>query len=215
LLDAHAQKRYIELDQYTIHTLQDKYGNLFINIQKLLESPAESKQYLQSVFASKVAHDFYLPNLSNSIEKLRKMAEYRLEVKEQFQQLSFIEIFLGEGVINKITSLDFKKLAIGYDIKFASEYIRVVVQKIVSRCSAFQLDALYKPLLHEPSLSGLQIYLKGEIAKQIHQRTSVAKMFYSIVRGRKKEYDSLRRLKKGMHKSSKLNLASKKQNTNN
>lgn len=214
-VDIHVQKRYIELDQYTIHTLQDKYSNLFINIQKLLEHPEESKQYLQSVLASKVAHDFYLPNLSNSIDKLRKMAEYRLEVKEQFQQLSLIEIFLGDRVINKIISLDFKKLTIGYDIKNASDYIRVVVQKIVSMCTAFQLDALYKPLLHEQNLSKLQVHLKNQITKQIHQRTSVAKMVYSIVRGRKKEYDSLRRLKKGIHRSDKLNLSSQKQNTNN
>ncbi|MDP5082696.1 MAG: hypothetical protein NWP61_00455 [Rickettsiaceae bacterium] len=213
-VDANVQKRYIDLDQYTIHALQDRYSELFTNIQKLFEPNAESKQYLQSVFAAKVAHDFYLPNLSNSIEKLRKMAKYRSEVKEQFQQLNFIEIFLGKGVLNKITSLDFKKLAIGYDIKFASDYVQIIVQKIVSMCNAFQLDALYKQLLSEQNLSGLQIHLKNQIVKQIHQRTSVAKMVYSIVRGRKKEYDSLRRLKKGIHQSSKLNSSNKTKNIN-
>ena len=117
-------------------------------------------------------------------------------------------------MLNKITSLDFKKLAIGYDIKFASDYVKIIVQKIVSMCNAFQLDALYKQLLSEQNLSGLQIHLKNQIVKQIHQRTSVAKMVYSIVRGRKKEYDSLRRLKKGIHQSSKLNSSNKTKNIN-
>ena len=74
------------------------------------------------------------------------------------------------------------------------------------------LDCFYKPLLHESNLSEIQSYLKAEIAKQIHQRTSVAKMAYSIARGRKKEYDHLRFLKKGIRQSSKGNVSRNNQN---
>tara|TARA_B110000503_G_scaffold143697_1_gene247199 strand:- start:4269 stop:5999 length:1731 start_codon:yes stop_codon:yes gene_type:complete len=200
-LDNRVQKRYIELDQYTIHKLKNRYSNLFVNIQKLFEYTEESKQYLQLIFASKIAHDFYLPNLSNSIKKLRKMAVYRLEVQEQFQQLSFIEIFLGEGLLNKITSLDFIKQTLGHDIKTSSDYVRIIIQKIVAMCSVFQLDVLYKSLLHQQNLLELQTFLKDEIVKKVYQSTSITKMVYSIIRGRKKEYDSLRRLKKRIHKN--------------
>ena len=130
------------------------------------------------------------------------MAVYRLEVQEQFQQLSFIEIFLGEGLLNKITSLDFIKQTLGHDIKTSSDYVKIIIQKIVAMCSVFQLDVLYKSLLHQQNLLELQTFLKDEIVKKVYQSTSIIKMVYSIIRGRKKEYDSLRRLKNRIHKNS-------------
>ena len=46
----------------------------------------------------------------------------------------------------------------------------------------------------------LQIHLKEEIVHQIHKRTSVGKMVFSIMRGKKKEYDKLGHIKKTLKK---------------
>lgn len=195
-LEPHIRKRYAELDKFTIHTLQNKYKELFQNLENLLDNNENGKHYLHDTFVSKLTHDFYLPNLSNSVDKLRKMAKYRQEVREQLSQLKLVNIFLEKGMLNKIQSLDFKKVSMNPEIKAASDYINLLIKEIVSYCSAFQLEVLYKPLVVSKNLSKIQLYLKEEIVKEIHQRTSITKMVYSLVRGRKKEYDRLTHIKK-------------------
>ena len=195
-LESHVRKRYIDLDKFTIHTLQDKYESLFQNLENLLDDNVSGRQYLHDVLVSKLTHDFYLPNLSNSVDKLRNMVEYRKEVRRKLKQLNLVNIFLGKGMLNKIQSLDFKKISINPKIKVASDYVNLLIKEIIGNCSAFQLEVLYRPLVSDKELSKTQLYMKEEIIKEIHQRTSITKMIYSVVRGRKKEYDHLKHIKK-------------------
>ena len=162
----------------------------------LFEDDALGRKFLREGFVTKLASSFYFPNLSNSVDKIRKMAEDKKEVRAQLLELNLSDIFLHPGVLNKITSLDFKKVALNPEIKSPSDFVHALVKHIISVCSAFQLEILYKPLLGLEDLTPLQIYLREEVAKEVRQRTSVAKMMYSIVSGRKKEYDRLGRIKR-------------------
>lgn len=195
-LEASVQKKYLELDKFTIHALQDKYKETFKNTNKLFDKEEDHKSILHKMFIEKVTHDFYLPNLSNSIDKLRKMALLQSEVKSQLSQIDLVDIFIGNDLHNKIESFDFKKVAVNPNIKSSSDYVYAIIKEIITSCSAFQLEILYKPLAKAQSLNDLQKYLKDKVIKQIHQRTSITKMMYSIVRGRKKEYDRLKHVKK-------------------
>ncbi|MBY0533376.1 MAG: hypothetical protein K2P31_00230 [Rickettsiaceae bacterium] len=195
-LEGHIQKRFVELDKYTINSLTTKYRLLLENMLHLFEDDALGRKFLREGFVTKLASSFYFPNLSNSVDKIRKMAEDKKEVRAQLLELNLSDIFLHPGVLNKITSLDFKKVALNPEIKSPSDFVHALVKHIISVCSAFQLEILYKPLLGLEDLTPLQIYLREEVAKEVRQRTSVAKMMYSIVSGRKKEYDRLGRIKR-------------------
>ena len=195
-LEGHIQKRFVELDKYTINSLTTKYRLLLENMLHLFEDDALGRKFLREGFVTKLASSFYFPNLSNSVDKIRKMAEDKKEVRAQLLELNLSDIFLHPGVLNKITSLDFKKVALNPEIKSPSDFVHALVKHIISVCSAFQLEILYKPLLGLEDLTPLQIYLREEVAKEVRQRTSVAKMMYSIVSGGKKEYDRLGRIKK-------------------
>ena len=195
-LEGHIQKRFVELDKYTINSLTTKYRLLLENMLHLFEDDALGRKFLREGFVTKLASSFYFPNLSNSVDKIRKMAEDKKEVRAQLLELNLSDIFLHPGVLNKITSLDFKKVELNPEIKSPSDFVHALVKRIISVCSAFQLEILYKPLLGLEDLTPLQIYLREEVAKEVRQRTSVAKMMYSIVSGGKKEYDRLGRIKK-------------------
>jgi len=195
-LEGHIQKRFVELDKYTINSLTTKYRLLLENMLHLFEDDALGRKFLREGFVTKLASSFYFPNLSNSVDKIRKMAEDKKEVRAQLLELNLSDIFLHPGVLNKITSLDFKKVALNPEIKSPADFVHALVKHIISVCSAFQLEILYKPLLGLEDLTPLQIYLREEVAKEVRQRTSVAKMMYSIVSGGKKEYDRLGRIKK-------------------
>ncbi|GAB4165309.1 MAG: hypothetical protein Tsb006_4810 [Rickettsiaceae bacterium] len=201
-MDSHVQKRYLELDRYATNALRKRYQTLFEKILHLFDNDALGRKFLRESFVAKLTHDFYLPNLLNSVDKIRKLAADRQEVKNRLLDLDLADIFIQPGVLNKITSLDFKKVSLGPDIKSASDFVYALVQKIISDCSPFQLEILYRPLLSREDLTPLQIYLRDEVAKEIRQRMSVAKMVYSIVLGKKKEYDRLDVIKKRVKKES-------------
>jgi len=199
-LEPNIQKRYMELDNFAKTTLQNRYNDLFEKLDLIVEEKEGYIDYIQESFVKKLTRDFYLPNLSNSIDKLRKMADDRATSSELLSQLHLADIFLREGALNKISSLDFKYVSHDYDIKSAEDYVNKIISEIVSKCSAFQLEILYKPLLNNEMHTELQVHLKEEIAHQIHQRTSVGKMVFSIMRGKKKEYDKLGHIKKTLKK---------------
>jgi hypothetical protein len=195
-LEPHVKKRYSELDQYALKFLQQKYFDLFENITNLIEEKDEYKTYLNEVFVSKLASDYYLPNWSNSIERLRIVAKDRKKVKAELLKLNFIEMYQPQ-YLNKITSLNFRRGISETDLKSFTNYISGVIREIVLSCTAFQLEVLYKPLL-SGKLSKTQALLKDEIISQIHQRTSIKQMLYSILVGRKKEYDKLTKIGKNI-----------------
>lgn len=195
-LEGHVQKRFVELDKYTINSLTIKCMALLENMLHLFEDDALGRKFLREGFVAKLTSAFYFPNLSNSVDKIRKMAEDRKEVRSQLLELNLSDIFIHPGVLNKIASLDFKKVALNPEIKSASDFVHALVKHIISVCSAFQLEILYKPLLSREDLTPLQIYLREEVAKEVHQRTSLTKMMYSIISGRKSEYERLGLIKK-------------------
>ncbi len=199
-LEGHIQKRFVELDKYTINSLTARYRALLENMHHLFEDGALGRKFLREGFVAKLSAAFYFPNLSNSVDKIRKMAEDRKEVRAQLMELNLADIFIHPALLNKITTLDFKKVALNPEIKSASDFVHAVVKNIVSACGAFQLEILYKPLLSREDLTPFQVYLRDEVAKEVHQRTSVAKMIYAIVSGRKREYNCLSHIKKKAQK---------------
>lgn len=188
-LEPHIIKRYSELDHYAIRFLQQRYIDLFKNISSLIEEKNEYKLYLNDVFISKLAGEYYLPNCSNSIEKLRTVAKDRKKIKAKLLKLNFVEMYQPQ-YLNKVTSFNFRRGISETDLKSFNDYTAAIIREIVLSCTAFQLESLYKPLL-TGKLFDAQILLKNEIISQIHQRTSIKQMLYSILVGRKKEYDKL------------------------
>ncbi len=200
-LEPNIQKRYVNLDKFAKLIIQNKYIDLFEKIDLIIEKKEGYIGYidiLQELLIKKLAKDFYLPNLSNSIDKLRKMAMYRIEVSRLLSQLNLAEIFLEKRVTNKINSLDFKHISLDSEIKTSTDYVNKLITEIVSKCTASQLEVLYKHLIENKNLTQTQISLKEEICKQLHQRTSVGKMIFSILKGEKKEYNQLKSIKESI-----------------
>jgi hypothetical protein len=197
-LEATIQKQYVELDKFTELTLQKRYRSLFKKLDAIIEEKENYVEYIQELFIKKITKDFYLPNLSNSLDKLRKMRGSKLKVSLLLSQLNLADIFLKDCSLNKILSLDFKHATPGSEIKTPIDYVHKLISNIVSMCSAFQLETLYKPLLNKDLKTETQTYLKEEITRQIHERTSIGKMMLSIARGQKKEFDLLESIKKDL-----------------
>ena len=122
-LEPNIQKRYMDLDNFAKTTLQNRYNDLFEKLDLIVEEKEGYIDYIQELFVKKLTKDFYLPNLSNSIDKLRKMADDRSAASELLSQLHLADIFLREGALNKISSLDFKYVSHDYDIKSAEDYV--------------------------------------------------------------------------------------------
>jgi hypothetical protein len=188
------KKRYTELDQYSIQVLQQKYLRLFQNIANLIEEKNEYKSYLKELLVIKFASDYYMPSLSNSISKLRTLSKDREEIKFELSTLNLIDIYQPQ-YLNKMSSLNFRKGFSDTDLITPENYISGIIREIVLSCNAFQLEELLMPLVNK-KLSKTQSILKNQIISQIHQRTTLKKMLYSIFSGRKKEHDKLKKIAK-------------------
>jgi hypothetical protein len=71
-----------------------------------------------------------------------------------------------------------------------------LIDNICVNINAFQLETLYKSVAYNTKLTAMQLLLIDSIKIQIKQRMTVRKLLYSIVSGKKKEYDKLKLLKK-------------------
>ncbi|WPY01382.1 hypothetical protein Trichorick_01293 [Candidatus Trichorickettsia mobilis] len=193
-LDSQIINRYSELNKFTVFALKSKYLTLFEQIKRLLDDDSEDdKGFLNQILVKRFAQDYYIANASNSIVTLRSIASDRSEIVRQCSEIDFVEIFNPECT-NKITSLNFKKQIMASSIKTVNDYVEVLLKLVTSLCSASQLDCLYRPLLYG-NLTKTQQVLKRELSKQIKQRTTIAKMVYSVFTGKKNEYNRLKVIK--------------------
>ena len=195
-LENHIKKRYTELDKYLVKSLQDKYKLLCYNIQSLIEEKGDYQNYLGRIFAAKLAMDYYIPNLSSSVPKLRAITKDREHIISLVSELHIEQIFNLRHQ-NKIMSLNFRKKLTEADLKSPIDYISGIIREVVILCNASQLEVLYTPLL-TGKLSKVQMILKNQISNQIHQRISIRQMLYSVFLGRKREYDKLTEIKKNI-----------------
>ena len=197
-LESHVQKRYAELDPYNIIFLQNSYITLFNQIKSLL-SEKTNKDLVQNMLIKKFANDYYLTDFYNSSVKLKLINKQRKKIFQALSSINFVDIFYT-NYPHKITSLDFNKKLSDSNINSPTTYITLLLEEILVMCNSFQLESLYKPLMQN-KLSATQIILKDQIIKQIHQRTNIRKMFFSIISGKKSEYDTLRTIRKEMKKT--------------
>ncbi|MBN8511971.1 MAG: hypothetical protein J0L79_02930 [Rickettsiales bacterium] len=199
-IDQQAYKKLVQLDKFEVFSLTAKYKKLFENLDNLYLDNALGRKFIRETLATTIAHSFYFSNLTNSIDKIRKLTSERKEVKELILELNLTDIFIGANLNNNILELDFKMISAGSEIKSSLDFAKAVIKEIVTKCSAFQLEILYRPLLKIDYLTPIQIFLREEVMSETHRRTSVAKMMYSVFLGRKKEYDKLSNLKKRAQK---------------
>ena len=195
LLPSHVKKRYSELDYFHNIALRKKYSNLFLNIISIFEGSENANKFLQNILTHRLASDYYLPHLSNSIDKLRIQALDRKKVVSLLSELNFLTIF-SPGNFNNITSFNFRKSGKVIELKTPVEYIKSLIDNICVNINAFQLETLYKSVAYNTKLTAMQLLLMDSIKIQIKQRMTVRKLLYSIVSGKKKEYDKLKLLKK-------------------
>lgn len=195
-LDQTILKKYSELDHFQVEYLKRKYKSFFENALKVTKAQEGFTEYLTTVLNCKLSRDFYLPNATNSLDKIRAMEKERAKIEQTLHEIQLIKA-LDSTKSNKILSLDFKNKTNEKGINTAEEYIKALIKAIVTECSAFQLEALYKPLLITP-LNKTQMLLKTELVHQINIRTSVTKMLKSIFTGSQKEYNKLQDLKKSL-----------------
>ena len=194
-LPSHVKKRYSELDKFNNSVLQKKYGSLFINIMSIFEGTDNANKFLQNILTQRLASDYYLPHLSSSIDKLRLQALNRKQVISLLSELNFLDIF-SPGNFNNITSFNFRKINKSNELRTPLEYVKLLVEDICFHINAFQLETLYKSVAYNTVSTKTQTMLMDSIRTQIRQRMTVRKLLYSIISGKKKEYDKLRLLKK-------------------
>lgn len=187
-------KKYSMLDNFQIEYARRKYEDFFNNAIRVINEEEGFKDYLNKIFNHKLAYDFYLANTTNSVEKIRSMDKDRMQIEQTLNDINLINVFhVFSG--NNIHSLDFRKKTLATGIKTPEEYITALVKAFIQECSAFQLEAIYRPLIGKP-LNKTEELLKTELTHQIHIRTSVTKMLMSVATGKKKEYKKLKELKK-------------------
>ena len=194
-LPSKVKKHYSELDKFHNTTLQKKYSDLFLNIVSIFEDRESSKEFLQNILTYRLASDYHLPRLSNSINKLRSQALDRKKVVYLLSELNFLTIF-SPGNFNNITSFDFRKSEKIIALISPVEYVKSLIDSICLNINAFQLETLYKSVAYNIKLTTAQVLLIDSIKIQIKQRMTVSKLLYSIVSGKKKEYNKLKLLKK-------------------
>ena len=110
-------------------------------------------------------------------------------------ELNFLTIF-SPGNFNNITSFDFRKSEKIIALISPVEYVKSLIDSICLNINAFQQETLYKSVAYNIKLTTAQVLLIDSIKIQIKQRMTVRKLLYSIVSGKKKEYDKLKLLKK-------------------
>lgn len=194
-LPPHIKKRYLELDKFNIKFLKQKYCNLFANIVSVLENTDDGNKFLKNILTQRLASDYYLPHLSNSIGKLRLYSTNRKKVITLLSELNFLDIF-SPGNFNNISSFNFRNTDKTNELKTPIEYIKLLIEDICLHVNAFQLETLYKSVSCNAILTETQSLLIDCIKTQIKQRMTVRKLLYSMISGRKKEYDKLRSLKR-------------------
>jgi hypothetical protein len=195
LLPSYVKKRYSELDKFHNIALQKRYSNVFMNIISIFEDTDNSNKFLQNILTYRLASDYYLPHLSNSIDKLRTQAIERKKVISLLSDLDFIIIF-SPGNFNHLDSFNFIKNDKIVELKTPIEYVKSLIDNMCININAFQLYTLYRAVSCLPKLTPSQIMLIDSIKTQIKQRMTIRKLLYSMFSGKKKEYDKLKILKK-------------------
>ncbi len=214
-LEAHVQKRYIDIDKFIIAALTERYTLFFKHINQLidlyLDDKASDISFLKDIIIRKLAQEYHPIHLPNSMPNLRIIAEDRKKIAQQLEEIDFLDIFMEQNNSN-FTSLNFRKHMVSKHQKHhsymnAAEYIRQIIQALLTHCNAAQLEKLYKPLLHQTALSAVKLMLKQEIIKQIKQRTTISKLIYAIFVGTKHEFDKLKSMKGNFQHIEKLDNA--------
>ena len=192
-LEPQILKRYIELDKFTVNRLKNKYINLYENIKILGEGKTDNKSFLNQIIIRRLAQDYYVANMSNSMSRLRAMSLERTQIIKDLSNINFASLF-GSEKTNNFTTLNFRKQIINSNIKNSEEYIDNIIGIIVKNCSASQLEELYKPIINK-KLSQIEQKIKYQIKAEIKARTSLSKIIYSLFAGKKNEYRKLWQLK--------------------
>jgi hypothetical protein len=193
-LEQNILKRYNELDKFCLSAIKAKYVKLFKEILSLLDNNLEDNSFIEKVVVFKLAQDYHIPNLSNSISKLRQVAKDRTYIANSLKAIDFVALF-DPANINKIDSLNFKVEIGKLEVKNTEEYINCVINLIARKSSASQLEELYRPMIGG-NLSKVELLLKQAISKQIRQRTTLSKRLFSILTGKKDELIKLENIKK-------------------
>lgn len=198
-IDSHIYKRYAELDKFATSSLKTKYENLFHDLKQLLEGDvARSHNFLQQSIVRKVAQDYHFSNLIGSYPKLKTIAAERAAIAKMLLEINFVEMF-NENHPNSITSLNLKKNIKDSNPQTIVDYVQSIVHALVTQSSAAQLESLSETIQGD---SKVQNILREEIAKHTLARTSIVKMFYSMVTGRKQEFNKLKTINKNMQATS-------------
>lgn len=194
-IDSHIYKRYAELDKFATNSLKTKYENLFHDLKQLLEGDvARSHNFLQQSIVRKLAQDYHVSNLTGSYSKLKTIAAERATIAKMLHEINFVETF-NKNYPNSISSLNLKKNIKDSNPQTIADYVQSIIHALVIRSSAAQLESLSKSIQGN---SEVQNILKQEITKYTLARTSIVKMFYSMVTGRKQEFNKLKIINKNM-----------------
>ncbi len=193
-VDVDLQKKFDGIDYFQIYALKQRYSEFFSNFVEVINENGNYLDYLKYLLNKRLANNYYVNNASNSIDKLRKMNNDRDEVEKLFAKVDLLGIFMRSSG-NKIKSLNFRDEIKQIDNYSPKQFVALLIQSIVQACTAFQLDAAYNNVIKD-DLNTVEKFLKKEIIKQIHFRSSISKMIMSILSGNKQEYKKIKELSK-------------------
>lgn len=193
-IDPIVLKRYTDLDKFCTNSIKARYVRLCRYISTLLDEKKEDLSFVQEAVVYRLAQEYYIPNLSNSVSKLRAMAKDRSYIAKKLAEIDFLALFNPEN-LNHITSLNFKKQLSKAKIRDRDDYVLMVVSEIVKEATASQLESLYKPLVGI-ELTEMQTILRDAIRQQVKRRTTITKTIVSLFTGHNQEVTVLRNLKK-------------------
>jgi hypothetical protein len=190
--------RYFSLDNFTKNALRTRYQSLFRNIISLLEKDQNYTKFVQQAIISKIASDYKINIKIASAKMLRSIEAERLEVIKKLSEINFVEIFRGQ-YLNKTTSLNFRKYMRTITITTPLGFVIIIIKLLLTNFTTEQFKVLL-PWVINGNKTTMQRSVRHELVTQVKKRTTISKMIYYLLTGRKKELDNLNFIKKSLSK---------------
>ncbi len=195
-IEAKIINRYFSLDNFTKNSLKIKYQSLFKNIISLLNKDSNYEEFIQQTITHKIVAAYKVNKDKISTEKLRLIEKERLEIARQLDEIKFTKLFSNNYLV-KISHLNFKKYIQNATITTSYDFVSVIINGLLSNLVVEQLNSLLE-FLKNDNLTEIKEIVKQELITQVKKRTTINKVIYYMVTGRKNELKTLSLIKKSL-----------------
>jgi hypothetical protein len=187
-------KKAGDLDKFQIASLKNKYNLLFHRINSMLHGSHEG---LEDIIVHRFSQEYYTKNHSHSVENMRTLIKEREIIEAMIRKINFVEFLKCSTSVDNLRIAKIHKQLDTFKIQSPTTFIKALVKIIVTNSNPAQLEYLYKSTTTVSKNAENEVLnlLNQEIHAEIHQRTSISKMIYSTLVGKRSEFKKLKSIK--------------------